>query len=166
MKERIRLRVPATVKTFFVSEQRKPLHRSTVNLLLEKYANASLSVIAYPHMLRHSVTATSSTPSGIRPAIQRDSRSSGSDHPTFSLSHVVTNRVESLVPKCKIMPRGTINLRLSGARQGAASASTLSPYCKRGCWPPFTMRSKITASYFSGRQGPPRWLTAATLALE
>src|SRR6516165_11790177 len=106
MKERIRMRVPATVKTFFVSEQRKPLHRSTVNLLLEKYANASLSVIAYPHMLRHSVTATSSTPSGIRPAIQRDSRSSGSDHPTFSLSHVVTNRVEILVPKCKIMPRG------------------------------------------------------------
>ena len=83
LKERTRMKVPDTAKTFFLSEQRKPLHRSTVNLLLEKYANASLSVIAYPHMLRHSVTATSSTPSGIRPAIQHDSRGSGNDHLLF-----------------------------------------------------------------------------------
>jgi type 1 fimbriae regulatory protein FimB len=42
------------VKTFFVSEQRKPLHRSTVNLLLRKYsAAASLPLLAHPHMLRH-----------------------------------------------------------------------------------------------------------------
>jgi integrase len=39
---------------FFVSEQRKPLHRSTVNLLLRKYsAAASLPLLAHPHMLRH-----------------------------------------------------------------------------------------------------------------
>ena len=43
-----------TGKTFFVSEQRKPLHRSTVNLLLRKYsAAASLPLLAHPHMLRH-----------------------------------------------------------------------------------------------------------------
>ena len=54
LKERTRMKVPDTVKTFFVSEQRKPLHRSTVNLLLEKHsAAASLPVIAHPHMLRH-----------------------------------------------------------------------------------------------------------------
>ncbi len=40
-------------KTFFVSEQRKPLHRSTVNLALRKYNGASLSLLAHPHMLRH-----------------------------------------------------------------------------------------------------------------
>ena len=39
---------------FFVSEQRKPLHRSTVNLLFKKYsAAASLPLLAHPHMLRH-----------------------------------------------------------------------------------------------------------------
>ena len=54
LKEHTPMTVPDMVKTFFVSEQRKPLHRSTVNLLLEKYsAAASLPVIAHPHMLRH-----------------------------------------------------------------------------------------------------------------
>ena len=46
--------LPANVKTFFVSSQRKPLHRSTVNLLLGKYSTAaSLPLHARPHMLRH-----------------------------------------------------------------------------------------------------------------
>ena len=41
-------------KSFFVSEQRRPLHRSTVNLLLKTYSiAASLPLIAHPHMLRH-----------------------------------------------------------------------------------------------------------------
>ena len=41
-------------KTFFVSQQRKPLHRSTVNLLLQKYSGAAaLPLRAQPHMLRH-----------------------------------------------------------------------------------------------------------------
>src|SRR5215471_21527695 len=41
-------------KTFFVSSQRKPLHRSTVNLLFGKYSTAaSLPLHARPHMLRH-----------------------------------------------------------------------------------------------------------------
>jgi type 1 fimbriae regulatory protein FimB len=31
------MKVPTNVKTFFVSGQRKPLHRSTANLLLKKY---------------------------------------------------------------------------------------------------------------------------------
>jgi len=54
LKEHTPMTVPDMVKTFFVSEQRKPLHRSTVNLLFEKYsAAASLPVIAHPHMLRH-----------------------------------------------------------------------------------------------------------------
>jgi type 1 fimbriae regulatory protein FimB len=52
LKERGRLK-PAG-KTFFVSEQRTPLHRSTVNLALQKYGEtAGLSVRAHPHMLRH-----------------------------------------------------------------------------------------------------------------
>ncbi len=52
LKERARMK-PAG-KTFFVSEQRKPLHRSTVNLALPKYsAAASLPLLAHPHMLRH-----------------------------------------------------------------------------------------------------------------
>jgi type 1 fimbriae regulatory protein FimB len=43
-----------TGKAFFVSEQRKPSHRSTVNLALRKYsADASLPLLAHPHMLRH-----------------------------------------------------------------------------------------------------------------
>jgi len=41
-------------KAFFVSEQKKPLHRSTVNLALRKYGElAKLSVTVHPHMLRH-----------------------------------------------------------------------------------------------------------------
>ena len=52
LKERARMK--PTGKTFFVSEQRKPLHRSTVNLPLRKYsAAASLPLLAHPHMLRH-----------------------------------------------------------------------------------------------------------------
>jgi type 1 fimbriae regulatory protein FimB len=52
LKERDRMKPSG--KTFFVSEQRKPLHRSTVNLLFEKYsAAASLLLRAHPHMLRH-----------------------------------------------------------------------------------------------------------------
>src|ERR1035441_9652297 len=52
LKERARMK--PTGKTFFVSEQRTPLHRSTVNLLLQKYsAAASLPLLAHPHMLRH-----------------------------------------------------------------------------------------------------------------
>ncbi len=52
LKERARMK--PTGKTFFVSEQRKPLHRSTVNLALRKYsAAASLPLLAHPHMLRH-----------------------------------------------------------------------------------------------------------------
>jgi type 1 fimbriae regulatory protein FimB len=42
------------VKAFFVSERRKSLHRSTVNLLLRNYSKAaSLPLLAHPHMLRH-----------------------------------------------------------------------------------------------------------------
>lgn len=45
---------PAEVKTLFISEQRKPLHRSTVNYLLKTAsAAASLPFAAHPHMLRH-----------------------------------------------------------------------------------------------------------------
>lgn len=49
-----RARMNPTGSTFFLSEQRKPLHRSTVNLALRKYsAAASLPLLAHPHMLRH-----------------------------------------------------------------------------------------------------------------
>ena len=52
LKERARMK--PTGKAFFVSEQRKPLHRSTVNLALQKYSvAASLPLLAHPHMLRH-----------------------------------------------------------------------------------------------------------------
>jgi type 1 fimbriae regulatory protein FimB len=52
LKERTRMK--PTGKAFFVSEQRKPLHRSTVNLALQKYSTAaSLPLLAHPHMLRH-----------------------------------------------------------------------------------------------------------------
>ena len=52
LKERARMK--PTGKTFFVSEQRKPLHRSTVNLALRKYSVAAfLPLLAHPHMLRH-----------------------------------------------------------------------------------------------------------------
>jgi type 1 fimbriae regulatory protein FimB len=41
-------------QTFFVSEQRKPLHRSTVNLILDTCSKAAaLPLSAHPHMLRH-----------------------------------------------------------------------------------------------------------------
>jgi len=49
-----RARMKPTGKTFFVSEQRKPLHRSTVNLILDKCSKtAALPFSAHPHMLRH-----------------------------------------------------------------------------------------------------------------
>ena len=52
LKERARMK--PTGRTFFVSEQRRPLHRSTVNLALRKCsAAASLPLLAHPHMLRH-----------------------------------------------------------------------------------------------------------------
>jgi type 1 fimbriae regulatory protein FimB len=52
LEERVRMKPPG--KAFFVSAQRKPLHRSTVNLLLRKLsAAASLPLLAHPHMLRH-----------------------------------------------------------------------------------------------------------------
>jgi hypothetical protein len=50
LKERERMKPAAAVKTLFISEQRKPLHRSTVNLLL-KTASAALPFAAHPHML-------------------------------------------------------------------------------------------------------------------
>ena len=38
----------------FVSEQRKPLHRSTANLLMQTYSKAAFRpLLAHPHMLRH-----------------------------------------------------------------------------------------------------------------
>ncbi len=45
-----RTRMKPTGKNFFVSEQRKPLHRSTVNLILDKCSKAS----ALPLYLQHS----------------------------------------------------------------------------------------------------------------
>jgi type 1 fimbriae regulatory protein FimB len=52
LKERARMKPIG--KAFFVSEQRKPLHRSTVNLVLQKYGEAaSLPLLVHPHMLRH-----------------------------------------------------------------------------------------------------------------
>src|SRR5438132_4339985 len=52
LKERARMKPPC--KAFFVSEQRKQLHRSTVNLLMQTYSKAaSLPLLAHPHMLRH-----------------------------------------------------------------------------------------------------------------
>jgi type 1 fimbriae regulatory protein FimB len=50
--ERSRMKAPG--RSFFLSEQRKPLHRSTVNLALRKYGEkAKLPVAVHPHMLRH-----------------------------------------------------------------------------------------------------------------
>ena len=50
--ERARMKAPG--RSFFLSEQRKPLHRSTVNLMLLKYGEkARLPVAVHPHMLRH-----------------------------------------------------------------------------------------------------------------
>jgi type 1 fimbriae regulatory protein FimB len=52
LKERARMKPIG--KAFFVSEQRKPLHRSTVNLLLITYSRAaSLPLFVHPYMLRH-----------------------------------------------------------------------------------------------------------------
>src|SRR5271165_406325 len=54
LKERARMKLPATVKTFFISERRKPLHRSAVHFLLQRYSGtAALPFLAHPHMLRH-----------------------------------------------------------------------------------------------------------------
>jgi site-specific recombinase XerD len=40
--------------SFFLSDRRRPLHRSTVNLLLHKYdEKARLPVAVLPHMLGH-----------------------------------------------------------------------------------------------------------------
>ena len=54
--ERARMKALGKVlgRAFFLSERRKPLHRSTVNLLLHKYGEkARLPVAVHPHMLRH-----------------------------------------------------------------------------------------------------------------
>jgi type 1 fimbriae regulatory protein FimB len=49
-----RARMKPTGKSFFVSEQRRPLHRSTVNLMLGTCSKAAaLPFSAHPHMLRH-----------------------------------------------------------------------------------------------------------------
>ena len=49
-----RSRMKAPGRSFFLSEQRKPLHRSTVNLALRKYGEkAKLPVAVHHHMLRH-----------------------------------------------------------------------------------------------------------------
>jgi type 1 fimbriae regulatory protein FimB len=49
-----RARMKPEGKSFFVSEQRTPLHRSTVNLALKKYGElAALPLAVHPHMLRH-----------------------------------------------------------------------------------------------------------------
>jgi type 1 fimbriae regulatory protein FimB len=51
---RQRARMKPTGKTFFVSEQRKPLHRSTINLLLDTCSKAAaLPFSVHPYMLRH-----------------------------------------------------------------------------------------------------------------
>lgn len=45
---------PAFGDSFFVSEQHTPMHRGTVNLLLDKYGKlAAIPVHVHPHMLRH-----------------------------------------------------------------------------------------------------------------
>jgi hypothetical protein len=47
LKERARMKPPAAVKTFFISERRKPLYRSAVNFLLQRYSRtASLPLLA------------------------------------------------------------------------------------------------------------------------
>jgi type 1 fimbriae regulatory protein FimB len=49
-----RARMKPTGKSFFVSEQRTPLHRSTVNYALREFSEiAALPLLAHPHMLRH-----------------------------------------------------------------------------------------------------------------
>jgi type 1 fimbriae regulatory protein FimB len=50
--ERQKLKPPCPA--FFVSEQLKPLHRSTVNYAIKNYGElAGLPVVVHPHMLRH-----------------------------------------------------------------------------------------------------------------
>ena len=52
LKQRARMKPGG--KSFFVSEQRKSLHRSTVNAVLQKLSEiAALPFLAHPHMLRH-----------------------------------------------------------------------------------------------------------------
>jgi type 1 fimbriae regulatory protein FimB len=59
-----RARMKPTGRTFFVSEQRKPLHRSTVNLILDTCSRAAaLPFSANPHMLRHACGFALSRPS-------------------------------------------------------------------------------------------------------
>ena len=49
-----RARMKPIGKSFFVSEQRTPLHRATVNFAVQKYSEAAaLPLLAHPHMLRH-----------------------------------------------------------------------------------------------------------------
>jgi type 1 fimbriae regulatory protein FimB len=65
LKQRARMKPPG--KSFFVSEQRKGLHRSTVNLLLKKYSEAAaLPFSAHPHMLRHACGFALADQGGIR----------------------------------------------------------------------------------------------------
>ena len=52
LRERKRLELAGTA--FFQSDQRRAMHRATVNLLLDKYsAAAGFTVRVHPHMLRH-----------------------------------------------------------------------------------------------------------------
>ncbi len=99
LKERARMK--PTGKTFFVSEQRKPLHRSTVNLALRNTAPprpcpcspiltccATLAASPLPTRARirgsfriTSGIGTFSTPSGTPPPIRPGSKSSGGNKP-------------------------------------------------------------------------------------
>src|SRR4051794_32348439 len=50
----LHVKPPKALKTLFISEQRRPLHRSTVNLLVKTASRAaSLPFVAHLHMLRH-----------------------------------------------------------------------------------------------------------------
>jgi type 1 fimbriae regulatory protein FimB len=54
LKVRAKLKPSEDVRTFFISERRKPFYRSAVNYLLQQYsAAAALPLTAHPHMLRH-----------------------------------------------------------------------------------------------------------------
>jgi type 1 fimbriae regulatory protein FimB len=87
LKERARMKPTGT--TFFVSEQRKPLHRSTVNLALRKYsATCSATRAASPLPIRARTpasfriilaTGTFSTPSGTPPPTRHGLKSCGGD---------------------------------------------------------------------------------------
>jgi type 1 fimbriae regulatory protein FimB len=50
---KVRAKMKPDCKTFFVSEQRRPLQRSTVNYALKKLSATALPLHAHPHMLRH-----------------------------------------------------------------------------------------------------------------